>query len=145
MRRFILTSSKFNGQIELVYSGLRLESIRFNDCNLDVATMQKFLIIISSSITVEAMTNQMRQYNHMVVVEADFEVSLDDFKREYPYSRNYHLLAKRWDKMNKTEQVEAYYAAIEYRKYCNRTEWYKAKIADSWLANKEYKNDWRKM
>ena len=79
------------------------------------------------------------------VIEADFEISLEDFKREYPYSRNYHLLTDRWKKLTKTEQVEAYYAAIEYRKYCKRTMWYNPMIADTWLSKKEFKNDWRKM
>lgn len=142
MRRFIITSDKFSGSAELVFNtqGLLL-MIDARKATMDTDTMQKFKR--AAPVTIDQISTAFTAGT--TVIEQDFEISLDDFKREYPYSRNYHLLAKRWEKMNKTDQVEAYFSAIEYRKYCNRNDWYKPKIADSWLANKEYKNDWRKM
>lgn len=80
------------------------------------------------------------------IVEADYEVSLEDFTREYPYKRNTHLLPGIWQKMTKTEQLQAWMGAKDYRKYCERNaDWYKPKIAAAWLKNKEYLNDWKKL
>jgi hypothetical protein len=80
------------------------------------------------------------------IKEEDFDISLEDFEREYPYSRNYHLLKALWPKLPKKEKVLAYFAAIQYRKYCERNaHWYKPKIAETWIKKQEYKNDWRKM
>jgi hypothetical protein len=141
MRRFLVTSDKFGGTAELIYDTVSLAVIDLRGCQITAETISAFkravpVLVADLATAFTAGTT---------VVEADFEISLDDFKREYPYSRNYHLLDKRWSKLGKVDQVNAYYAAIEYRKYCQRNEWYKPKIADSWLANGEYKNDWKKM
>lgn len=142
MRRFLITSDKFTGTAELIYNdGDLLTCIDMRQAAMPAETIAAFkraVPVAASGISTAFTTGTM-------VVEADFEVSLEDFKREYPYSRNYHLLDDRWKKMSKTDQVKAYYASIEYRKYCKRESWYKPMIADSWLCNKEYKNDWRKM
>lgn len=143
MRRFLLTSPAFTGEAEMIFNHEE-KLIRFDvsKTNMRPETVRIFKEKIPVMI---GDMNTAFEGTRAVVVEQDFEISLDDFKREYPYSRNFHLLTKRWDKLTKTEQVQAYYAAIEYRKYCKRNDWYKPKIADSWLANKEYLNDWKKM
>ena len=145
MRRFLITSPAYSGEAELVYddSG-RLIRMDVLKTNMTTDMVRRFKEKIAAHV--DKLAASFKDTKD-VVVEADFEISLDDFKREYPYSRNYHLLQKRWDKMRKTDQVEAYYAAIEYRKYCQRNSVVAPfiKIADSWLHTREYKNDWRKM
>lgn len=142
MRRFLITSEKYTGTAELIYNDddmLTCIDLRQTAMPADtIAAFKRAVPVMVAGISTAFTAGT-------TVVEADFEVSLEDFKREYPYSRNYHLLDDRWKKMSKTDQVQAYYAAIEYRKYCKRENWYKPMIADSWLCNKEYKNDWRKM
>lgn len=144
MRRLLITSPSFSGEAEAVYDQTgRL--IRFD---VSKTSMPKSIIrVFKEKIPPDISEIELAfKGTHATVVEADFEVSLDDFKREYPYSRNYHLLDALWPKMKKTEQVEAYFAAIEYRKYCERnTSWYKSQIAATWLNKKEFKNDWKKM
>ncbi|HRO70897.1 MAG TPA: hypothetical protein PK951_10970 [Chitinophagaceae bacterium] len=143
MRRFLITSAAFTGEVEAVYDGsARLIRFDVSKTNMPPDLINRFKSRVPAHIDEMAVA---WAGTKAVVVEADFEVSLEDFKREYPYSRNYHLLDARWKKLSKTEQVEAYYGAIDYRKYCTRNDWYMPKIADSWLANKEFKNDWKKM
>lgn len=145
MRRFLISNTeKFNGTAQLVYNSQQvLCRIDCTDTDMVADTMRAFKKAVP--VTIAELTAGGNFAAGTIVTESDFEISLDDFKREYPYSRNYHLLDLRWPKLKKTEQVQAYYAAIEYRKYCKRNDWYKSKIADSWLANKEFLNDWRKM
>lgn len=143
MRRFLITSSKFAGTVEVVYKDDHLLcSINFSNAEIDAETIIHFKRSVAADIN-----NFTAGFSgETTIVEADFELSLDDFKREYPYSRNYHLLDKLWSKMKKTDQVLAFFAAIEYRKYCERNRtWYKPKIAASWLYNNEFINDWKKM
>lgn len=142
MRRFLITSDKFNGQVELIYSTAdMLLCIDMRQAIIDPETVKAFKRAVPVHCNEFATAFQAGT----IVVETDFAISLDDFKREYPYSRNYHLLQKRWERMSKTEQVQAYYAAIDYRNYCKKNDWYTVKIADTWLAKKEYLNDWKKM
>ncbi len=143
MRRFLITAPSYTGEAEIMFdeSG-RLVRIDVMKTDMQPPVINPFKAMIPADV---ASLNDALAAKKVTVVEVDFEISLDDFKREYPYSRNYHLLTTRWGKLTKTEQVQAYYAAIEYRKYCKRNDWYKPKIADSWLANKEFLNDWKKM
>ncbi len=142
MRRFLITSDKFTGQVECIYSSAdQLLCIDMRQAIMAADVLQAF----KKAVPVYVSGFAAAFTAGTTVVEAEFEISLDDFKREYPYSRNYHLLQKRWEKMTKTEQVKAYYAAIDYRKYCERNNWVNPKIADGWLAAKEYLNDWKKL
>jgi len=80
------------------------------------------------------------------ILPAEIKVTLQDFKDEYPYSRNMHLLEPIWDKMDMTERVLAVMACKPYKKYGERnSSWYKFKIAAAWLKGKEYLNDWKNL
>jgi hypothetical protein len=145
MRRFLLTSEKFTGTAEVWFNfdGL-LCQINLVTCTMDFRQIQYLLQNLSPDV--EAF-RAMLSGAKLDIKEVAFELSLDDFKREYPYSRNFHLLPGIWSKMSLKEQVLAYFSAIQYRAYCKRNEsWnYKPKIAAAWLTKKEYLNDWRKM
>ena len=142
MRRFLITSDKFTGTVELIYN--RSEFLACVDMRQAVMTADT-IAAFKRAVPVFIADMKTAFAAGTMVVEADFDVTLDGFKREYPYSRNYHLLQPIWDKMKKPDQVEAFFSAIEYRKHCEKNTWYKPMIAAWWLTRKEYKNDWRKM
>jgi hypothetical protein len=145
MRRFLLTSEKFTGTAEVWYDfeGV-LCHISLIDCCMNYTQIKYLLQNLSPEV---AQFHGMMTGSNVKIEEKAFELTLDDFKREYPYSRNYHLLNDIWPKLTLKVQVKAYFAAIQYRKYCDRNKhWgYKPKIAAAWFAKEEYKNDWRKM
>lgn len=142
MKQFIIKSPKVEGEVRVVYKEGLLLKIDFSAAKLQVFEIENF------KRKVPAMQEHLNTcFNEQTtIVETDFEISLEDFKREYPYKRNTHLLPDLWNKMNSADRVLAYYAAIEYRKYCERNvTWYNPKIAASWLQKKEYLNDWKSM
>lgn len=144
MRRFLITSPKFTGTIELWYNfeGL-ISKVDMNDSALDFHQLKYLLHNLSPDIV---QFQGLLTGSNLEIKEVPFELSLDDFKREYPYSRNYHLLQPIWHTMSAKDRVFAFFAAIQYRQYCERNKtWYKPKIAASWLQKKEFKNDWREM
>ena len=144
MRRFLITSEKVTGEIEVWYNfdGM-LCRIDMVSASVDYRQIQYLLQNISPDLE---QFKGMLSASSLQIKEVQFELTLDDFKREYPYSRNYHLLDKRWPMLTKRDQVKAFFAAIDYRKYCERNKtWYNPKIADTWLSKKEYLNDWKKM
>jgi hypothetical protein len=144
MRRFIITSERIVSEIEVWYNfdGM-LCRIDLVNTNLDYKKTQYLLQNLSPDVE---QFKGMLSGASLVIKEVPFALTLDDFKREYPYSRNFHLLATRWSTLNAKEHVRAYFAAIDYRHYCERNNtWYKPKIADSWLAKKEFLNNWKTM
>lgn len=142
MKRFALTSEAFKGTAELWFNfeGL-LCRMDFIDAELNYEQLQWLCQHIAPHVD----TFQGVMPKGIQVKELPFEITLDDFKREYPYSRNYHLLDAIWSRYTKKECVMIYFRAIDYRKYCERNAWYKPQIAATWLNKQEYKNDWKKM
>lgn len=145
MQRFIITSPKFTGTAEIWYNfeGM-LCYINLNECIMDYEQIKYLLNRISPDVT---QFMALRAGSTLEIKQEPFEITLEDFKREYPYSRNYHLLPAYWATMNKKERVIAFFAAIQYRKHCERNNIKPPfiRIAATWLSKKEYLNDWRKM
>ena len=145
MKLYLISNAKkFKGSVSVVYDkDGKVAKIDFTSTDLQPLQIEQMLKLISgheSNISVNFKNAD------TVIVEGDFEVSFDDFMREYPYKRNTHLAMEYWPKLKKDEQVQAYIAASEYRKYCERERsWYKPKIADTWLKKKEYFNDWKNL
>lgn len=142
MRKFLVTSPAWQGEAEIVYdqSG-RLISLSNIGTNMSTDVISSFKKRVPAHIDnmSEAFTG-----TQAVVVETDFNVSVDDFLHEYPYARNTHLTREYWPKMSRSDQVLAWMAAKDYADYCKRnSKWYKPKIADTWLKHKEYLNNWK--
>lgn len=143
MRRFIVSSPAFAGNIDLVFREDVLIKIDATNANLPPVIMRIFKE--KAPVQIDELETAFKG-THATIVEADFEIKLEDFIRDYPYKRNTHLLPEIWNKMSKADQVLAWQAAGEYRKYCQRNQsWYKAKIAAAWLKAKEYLNNWREL
>ena len=144
MRRFLLTSTKFTGQIELVYNEQSLISIiRFDNCNLPAAHLQKFLVIISVAVTVEAMPVQLKQYDHLTLIESDFEVTMDMFWNKYNKKINRKRCEQIWNKLTKSDQVKAYYGIDSYFKYLKAESWRTKLDPENYLRNRTWENEYK--
>ena len=143
MRRFVFTSNGFSGSFEAMYDNNgRLLKIDFSNATITEKAISWFktrmpVIIDNLEAAFDGVNCKYK--------EEDIEVSFEDFWRVYPHKRNRHLAEAYWHKMTSNEQYLAFVAAIDYRKYCELNTWYNAKIAESWLKTKEFKNNWKKM
>jgi len=144
MKRFIITSEKFSGQVELLYKNNTLAVIDFKQAILN--DIQLRAIKNAAPVMEMNVPDAYSSFASITIVEGEIIVTLDDFIHEYPYKRNMHLLPARWDKMSQADKIEAVQSAKEYRAYCERNkQWYKPMIADTWLSKKEYKNNWKNL
>lgn len=143
MRRFILKTQKFKGHIEVLYNQEgQLRKLDFANVELSDEAIKWFKM--RTAVKVE---NIMTGYEGtgVMVEESDFEVTFEDFLREYPYKRNTHLARAFWTKMTSSQQYQAFIGAIEYRKYCEKNTWMNKKIADEWLKKQQYLNKWNEL
>jgi hypothetical protein len=143
MQRYILTSPATKGKVEAIYnsSGI-LHRIDFAGADLtkeQVYGYKNRIPVLSLNIY-EAF-----QSTNVIVAEAEFEVSFEDFKREYPYKRNTHLAQKFWPKMTSGQQYKAFCAAVAYRKFLEKNTWQSPKLPEKWLKDEEYLNDWNSL
>jgi hypothetical protein len=142
MRRFELTSEAFKGTAEVWFN---FEGLLCRMDFIDSELSYEQLLWLCKNVSPHIDTFAALLPKTIKIKDVPFEITLDDFKREYGYSRNFHLLEPVWIKYNKKEIVLIYFRAIEYRKWRERNKWCNPKIAASWLTQKQYLNDWKKM
>jgi hypothetical protein len=142
MRLFKL-KSKAKGHIELLYdnNGL-LRKIDFNGVEMSQEAIK--WVKGKAAPCVEDVFRAF-EGSGATIEEGEFTVTFADFRREYPYTRNAHLAEKYWPTMTSANQYRAFVEAQEYRKYCDRNTWYKPKMADKWLKEEQYKNNWKEL
>ena len=146
MRRFIITSAKFFGEAELIYNIDGLLNM-INLSNTDMTAEQVNVIKRDCPLTItHLLAGGHNLPKQLTILEKEFDVTFEMFWKAYPYKRNRHLAEAYWPRMNKTDQVLAWQAAIEYSLYAIKNkDWYNPKIADLWLKKKEFLNDWKKL
>lgn len=141
MRRFVFTSDGFKGSVESMYgTNGRLLKIDFSKATITEKAINWFKQRMP--VLVDNLEPAFEGVN-CSYKEEDIEVSFEDFWREYPYKRNRHLAEAYWPKMTTNHQYRAFVSAIEYRQYLERNKWLSPKIADTWLKQKEYMNDFK--
>ncbi len=143
MRRFLLTSKKFNGKVEAIYdSEGTLAKIDFTACAITLEG--KKWIKNNMPILAENIYTNFTE-SSLVVAEVEFEVTFSDFKKPYPRKQNMHLAEKYWHKLTSSEQYQAFISAFEYRKYCERLKLANnfIKLPEGYLRDKLWLNDWK--
>lgn len=143
MTRFLLTSEKFTGSAEVWFDDNgSLARVDLITANMDFRQVAYLLKNTSPEIST---FKGMLTGSGLVISEVPLVITVDDFIKEYPYKRNTHLVKEYWPKMAAKEQERAFFAAMEYRDYCQRNGWYKPRIPETWLKKKEYLNNWKTM
>lgn len=143
MRQFNITGPNFEGEMRLFYMEGKLTKIDLTECRLKDS--QRRFIFLNAATDETQIEGMMKKLPTCTLVAEDYVVTLDEFKRVYPYARNSHLLPPIWAKMKPSEKVRAWQSAIQYARYCSRNGWYKPKIAAKWLKDREWMNDWKRM
>lgn len=140
MRRFIITHPNFTGEAEIIFKiDGALAAINLYDATMDSETLNKFKSFVPAHI------NDIEKFKQSkaVVVEADFEVSFDMYWKKYNKKINKIRAKNVWDKLNKTEQVQAFYAIDDYDKYLAANKWRPKADPETYLRNKYWTNEYQ--
>ncbi|MCC6290172.1 MAG: hypothetical protein IT249_20015 [Chitinophagaceae bacterium] len=141
MRRFIIISPKFDGQAELVYN--EQEVLCLIDCtksNMEEHLISLFKRAVPATIALLQTGNAFAPGT--VITESNYVVSFKKFYDEYPLKRNRFRAEKIWQKLNGTQQVQAYYSLSHYKRYLHRTNIF-AMGADRYLSERHFETEWK--
>lgn len=144
MRKFIITSLEFEGNISLTYND-RETIVEINLINAIISKirLQRFFEHLPKTINDLPFYSQ-RSIND-TIVEVDFVITFEMFWKEYPFHRNMFRVQKVWDKMSKTDQVKAYYNVKDYSWYLDKYDWCSPMIGDRYLRERQFETDWKKL
>jgi hypothetical protein len=144
MRRFLVTSPKFAGKVELIYNDGVLVKIDFTAATLTLEGIKWI-----KNTTPVLYENLETNYGNtsLRVAEVDFDVTFEDFRKPYPRKQNMHLAEKYWGRLTSGEQYQAFISAFEYRKYCERQKLANnfIKLPEGYLRDKLWLNDWKNL
>lgn len=146
MRRFILTSDKFTGSVELHYrEAAGHPSTVLAKADFTPATLTPNQVLkLKEAIPITADTLDLAFTGlPLTIVEADFVVTFDMFWEDYGRKINRKRTLAIWNKMTKTKQVLAWSRIKDYDEFLKREGWRNKQDPDTYLRNETFENQWR--
>jgi len=142
MRLFHITSDKYTGTVEVVYDGNDvLLQMRFG-----AQLSEQQMHYLKSQMPLRG--NELHDKFSAAPIkieEKPFDITFEEFKREYPYNRNMHLAAPAFAKLSSSDQYLLFSSCIKYRKYCDRNNWYKPMLPERYIKTMQWLNNWDKL
>jgi hypothetical protein len=142
MRKFVITSSKFKGQAELVYNDSELLTvIDLQQAFMDMETIYRFKAV--APLTIKQLQTGSAFSNETTVVEVDFTVSFDMFWQKYDKKINRKRCEPLWEKLPKGKQVTAWAGIDAYNRFLQLNSWRKKADPETYLRNEMWDNEWK--
>lgn len=139
MKRFLITSPKFTGQAELLYTDAGvLCKIDCTDTNMGEAIFQ-----FKTQVPTQMDKLKYSFSTLTTIVEAEFEVSFDMFWKKYNKKINKSRCILLWGKLNKVQQVQAFFGVDGYDKYLKNEGWRSKADPETYLRNGYWENEYR--
>jgi hypothetical protein len=145
-KSYILTSTKFEGEIELVYD--EREQISAFEIRTELTHQQLINFFGKFPITI-ADIKYLEQSPVITILEVPEDLSFERFWSEWCGKQANRERAKvLYDKMPKKDKVRCIWSLKAYKRYIDRnSNWYNPQYPDSYLSAKKsgWLNDWNKM
>ena len=140
MKKYLITNPKYTGAAEVVYgsNGL-LQQIDVTATSMDANTITAFKKAVTAT-EADLLNSFGPQTN---ILAAEVAVSFEMFWAAYKKKINRLRAEALWNKLSKTEQVEAFVAIANYDKYLKKEHWRSKADPDTYLRNKYYQNEYR--
>lgn len=142
MRRFIITSTKFTGQVEFIYDASgRICVIDFRNAILN--DVQINWLKSELPLYTDTLESTIKNAPSLTITEADFEVTFEMFWNKYNNKVNRKRTLALWEKLSKPKQVKAFYGIDAYNKYLSKKDWRNRQDPDTYLRNETFDNEWQ--
>jgi hypothetical protein len=147
MRRFLIESKKYTGQIEVVYAPcppngeLLLQRIDFTQAELSGSKRASFKQMLPVTF---GMFEPMMIEAGATVVEEAYTVSFDDYWKAVKKKVNRKRCEMLWGKMGQMQRVKAVMALPDYYRYLQRVTRYEVD-PERYLKEEYYETEWRKL
>lgn len=143
MRKFIISSENFSGQIGLAYApDGQVLGIDFTGCELSQPQAEYFLRKVPAVYSKPAWDEAFSRASLKIVVE-DIKVEFADFWEAYGVKHNKVRCETLWRKMNETEKTRAVHGITAYDRFLKANAWRTKAEPDTYLKGKYWDNEWK--
>lgn len=146
MKRYIITSPRFNGQINVLYGiDNKLQLIDFMKCDLTEEQTQYFKDHLP--VQFEGEPSKLLEHfgnSKLDVMEEGYRVTFDQFWNRYALKRNRERSEKLWNKMTDADKVNAFAKFPMYERHLVLNAWKTKADPDTYLRQRYWESDWNK-
>ncbi len=144
MLQLILTSHKFEGEIEVIYDSagllVYLDMRRSKMTELQIIHLKHHLRAKYS----ENKSDWDEMFKTFTFVPKDYKIPFDMFWNEYGKKINLLRAEKVWNRLSESNKVKAYLGLKAYLKYCtDNVSWYNKLDPENYLKNQSWTNEWK--
>ena len=142
MKRFIVTSPKFQGSAEIHYNvnGV-LCKIDLNNCTMEERVVHHFKAAIPTSLTL--LMNGNAFSSETSIVEAEYEITFDMFWNAYDKKINRIRCEKLWNQLSKINQIQSLNGIAAYDRFLKKKDWRSKADPETYLRNQMWNNEWK--
>ncbi|HUM50467.1 MAG TPA: hypothetical protein PK431_01585 [Chitinophagales bacterium] len=145
-KSYILTSTKFDGEIELVYD--ERDNISGFEIRTELSHQQLINFFGKFPITIPDI-KYLKESAVITILEVPEDLSFDNFWKQWCGKQaNKERASLLWQKMPKKNKTRCMWSLKAYKRYIDRNaSWYNTMYPDSYLSprNPAYLNDYNKM
>lgn len=143
MKKLLLTSSAFSGQIQVVYYQNQL--VLFDCQNAELSTEQVEYLKKRVPVLFNTLNDFVKAFNStkLMVIEEQFCISFDEFWSKYAMKRNRERCIKLWEKLSQADKVKAYAGVSVYKNYLQKNTWRSMAEPETYLRNKYWNDEWK--
>lgn len=142
MKRYIITSPKFIGEIHLLYGAdNKLLLIDFMKCDLNEGQIEFFkdkLPVTYSEKFMEPFGN-----SKLTVIEEGYKVTFDIMWNRYDHKVNRIRAEKEWNKLSEADQVNAFARYPLYDRHLKLNAWKTKAGLDRYLKDRFWESEWK--
>lgn len=149
MKKFVITSPKFNGEINILY-GLpegelpgKLQFIDFMKADLNEEQIIYFKKYVPAFYT-DKLGEAFGEKSQLTLMESGYKVTFDMMWERYANKKNRLRAEKLWGKLSEADQVNAYFKYYLYDRYCKlNARWYNKALLETYLAQRYWESEWK--
>ena len=144
MKKLLLSSPQFSGEIEVLYDeNLVLSVIDMSRSSLTETQIEYLVKKIPASYNNDFL--KAFGTTRLSVTEEKFTITFEMFYEAYNLKRNAARCVKVWDRLSKSDQIKAFYGVKIYLRYL-ANETYRRSQADpeTYLSKRYWESDWSK-
>lgn len=142
MRKFLVTAKSYTGVAELVYNQEGyIATIDIAETNMTPELRFKFKAAVP--VTTKHLETGGHNLAKCTIVEAGFEATFEMFWNTYNKKINKLRSQQIWQKLTKTEQVQAFYGIKNYDVFLKKNDWRSKADPETYLRNKYWLNEYK--
>lgn len=142
MRRFIITSKDFEGEVHALYADdSSLLMLDFRPAQL-TDNQRKYIQLRTPSSLVTASINTAYGEAPITIINEAYEITFDDFWSRYQKKINKKRVLKYWEGMTRGDRAKAYAGLNPYKRHLKKNTWKTKADPETYLKNQMWENEW---